>query len=268
MKIISSTNPRIKQVVRLRERKERNETGLTLVEGVREVSRAIEAGVPIKEIYYCPEVLRKYAKENQIEKILKTSSDVFELTPELSQKISFGDRNEGLVALAKTQIRGLDHLLSPRDGLYVVMENIEKPGNCGAVLRTCDAAGVTALFIADERMDTFNPNVIRASLGTVFCLPVIQEKPQKIFQFLREKKIRILATSPQAKKIYFSEDFRQAVAFVVGSEQGGLSDFWMQHSDEQIKIPMSGKADSLNVANSVSVLVFEAVRQRTAAAVK
>jgi TrmH family RNA methyltransferase len=146
--------------------------------------------------------------------------------------------------------------------LVVVVEGVEKPGNLGAVLRTCDGAAVDALFVSDSKTDIFNPNVIRSSIGAVFSVPVVSGTNRQIGEYLREKKIFILATSPQGKQSYWNTDFKGPVALVLGSEKEGLSDFWINEADVQVSIPMKGKADSLNVSTTAAILMYEVIRQR------
>lgn len=261
IKITSSTNPKIKQVVRLRDRKARDETGLSMVEGVREVTRAREAGVAFQEIYFCPELLEKYSPSDLVQKIAGKDSKTFEVSAEVFEKISFGERREGVVALFQPVYKNFKDLKIGRESVMMVLEEIEKPGNLGAILRTCDGAGIHALFIADEKTDLYNPNIIRASMGTVFFVPVIRARAQDILQFLKSNKVCLIASSPNAGTVYSDQKFSFPLALALGSEQKGLSEFWINHADAVIKIPMKGKADSLNVSNTAAILAYECLRQ-------
>ena len=261
MRISSPTNPRIRNIVKLKDRKDRRKTGLTIVEGVREISIARQSNLVFKEYYACPEILSRHTGEEFLQEIGKKKHPVYEITKEVFAKISFGDRQEGIVAVVEPKPSRLNEIKSDPRGVFVIVDSVEKPGNLGAILRTCDASGVGALLVSDMATDIYNPNVIRASLGTVFSLPVVQAPAEEILSFLKQKHIRIVAASPQAKRIYTKIKLDFPLAFVVGSEHEGLGDFWLKAADGQVRIPMKGKIDSLNVSVSVAVLVYEAMRQ-------
>lgn len=263
MKITSATNPRIKQVVRLKNRKDRTANRLTIVDGIREVQRAWAGGVTIKELYVCKKFCEGKGCEELIQGIARQKIPLYETTPQVFEKISFGDRREGILAVCQPTRRSLSDITLSDNPLVVVAEGIEKPGNLGGILRTCDGAGVDTVIVSDTTTDIFNPNIIRASLGTVFVVPVVQAGPEEILSFLRKKKIKVMAASPAADKIYTDTNLKQPFALVVGSEQEGLSDFWRRHADVHVRIPMKGKADSLNVSASTAIFLYEAIRQRS-----
>lgn len=262
MKIISPTNPKIKRLVKLKQRKRRDYAGLTLVDGLREIRRAQEAGITIRELYICPPLLEKFSSRSVVDEVYSWGVDVCEVSAAVFQKISFGDRHEGVAATVATKTFKLDATRLPQNPLIVVLENVEKPGNLGAILRTCDGAGVDALIVADETTDILNPNVIRASTGVVFSINVMQASAHQVKDFLTQHGISIVAATPKGSQDYFVQDFRQPTAFILGAEDKGLSDFWLQASDVQVVIPMTGKADSLNVSTTAAILVYEALRQR------
>jgi TrmH family RNA methyltransferase len=263
MTITSLTNPRIKEVVKLRDHKARKESGLTVVEGVREVQCAHEADVKFKEVYFCRDFLAA-AQEKQLAKVLsKKGAVIEEVSAEVFNKISYGERQEGVLAVCVAKNLDISEIkLKETAALLVIVEKAEKPGNLGAILRTCDAAGVDALIICDGKTDIYNPNVIRASLGTVFSVPVVQATNEKTLAFLKQNRITVCASSPNADLNYSYADFRKSVAIAMGSEEEGLSKFWFKSADHKVKIPMYGKADSLNLSVSTAILVYEAVRQR------
>jgi RNA methyltransferase, TrmH family len=265
MHITSLENPHIKGVVRLKDRAARDETGLTVIDGLREVSRAFEAGATFKEIYLCRELFEKYGKKSFLAKIEAKEIPIFEVTKEIFHKIAFGDRREGIVGICQPALKTLMEIPIKEGSLFVVVEDVEKPGNLGAILRSCDGAGVDALIVSDPRTDIYNPNVIRASVASVFSVPVVQAINEEVFPFLRERGVRIVATSPDGEKIYANANLKGSVAIVVGSEQKGLSSFWMTHADVKVRIPMHGKSDSLNVSITTAIIVYEAVRQRETA---
>ena len=278
-KITSLTNPSIKQVIALREHKKRQETGLMIIEGLREVTQALKADIEFQEIYVCSSYLKNIDNsfviaseaEGEAKQSLKrllhpfgVRNDVIinEVSEEVFAKMAYGQRHEGLLAVGRQPHRSLSQLKFKGIPLLVVVERIEKPGNLGAILRSCDGAGVDGLIVCDGRTDIYNPNVVRASLGTVFTVPVIESSIQETFDFLKEKRTKIYTTRVDAQKIYTKADFRSPLAFILGSEEQGLSDFWRQQSVEDIKIPMLGAADSLNVSATAAILVYEALRQR------
>ncbi len=264
LKLTSLDNPKIKFVIKLTDRKDRNETGLTVIDGVREVTRAFEAGADIKEVYICPEYFETKGDPGLLAKMTAQEIQTFEITREIFYKIAFGDRREGILAVCQPWYKTLADLKPSRRPLFVVLENVEKPGNLGAIIRTCDGAGVDAVLVSDTQTDIYNPNVIRSSMGAVFSLPVVQDREDAILDFLLAHEIKIVATSPGGDKVYANANLRDPVAIVLGSEQRGLSDFWMRHSHAQVRIPMYGRADSLNVSITTAIIVYEALRQREA----
>lgn len=269
MIITSFSNSKIKELVKLRDRRERVKTGLTLIEGIREVRAAINAGIVIKEIYLCPslyEGLEQGHVENEILKVLAARKvDVVEVTKEIFAKVSFGDRSEGVLAIGFAQSRAITDLKLKKNPFFMLVESVEKPGNLGAILRTCDAAGADALFVCDAATDIFNPNVIRASLGTVFTVPVVSATTEEILGFVKSKNIKVVAATPAGKKSYTSVNFRDGIVIAVGSEKDGLSDVFLKAAEEKVFIPMKGQADSLNTSVAAALLAYEALRQRETA---
>ena len=261
--ITRTKNPHIKNIIQLRERKGRQKTGLMIVEGFREVLRAKEGSVTFREVYLCRDFFRYDGMEKLLEDIASLGIKPFETTKEVFSKISFGQRQEGILAVCQQPQWTLRDLKLKKNPLLVIMEGVEKPGNLGAVLRTCDGAGVDGLILCDAKTDRYNPNVVRASIGTVFCIPTIESSQEKTLAYLRKNQIKICAASPQAKTLYAQADLSVSLAIVIGSEERGLKDFWMENSDIQVKIPMRGKADSLNLSTTTAILVYEAIRQRT-----
>ncbi len=240
----------------------RDQAGLTIVDGLREVLRAREAGLVIEELFFCPVLLKNFAGQEAVDNVLAWAGESCEVSEGVFEKICFGDRKEGVVAVVRQKAFSLDASGLSSHPLIVVLENVEKPGNLGAILRSCDGAGVDAVIVADKKTDILSPNVIRASTGVVFSMNVMQGEPQQVKDFLKENNIKIIAATPQAKQAYFSVDLKGAVAFVLGAEDKGLSEFWLKEADAQVSIPMRGKADSLNVSNTAAILVYEALRQR------
>lgn len=265
-KITSFSNSKIKELVKLRDRRERMKTGVTIIDGIRELKAALEAGVMIKEAFVCPTLYQSQGQGDVEQEILKNFAAqniaVFEVTKDIFAKICFGDRVEGILAVGCPQVRKIADLKVSKNPLLMVVEHVEKPGNLGAILRTADAAGIEALFVSDAATDVFNPNVIRASLGTVFSVAVIPETLENILSFLKRHKIKIVAATPAGQQVFTTVDLRCGVAIAVGSEKDGLSDFWLNAADEKISIPMKGKADSLNTSVAAALIAYEVLRQR------
>ncbi len=260
--ITSLQNPRIKDVVKLQKRPYRDETGILLVEGYREVKRMLDNGRKPQALFYAPAFFRGGNEMTLVQRSAEAGAELFECSGEVFQKIAYRDRPEGLLALAP-QVRGtLADLPTVTNPLFIVAESIEKPGNLGSLLRSADAAGVHGVIVCDRCTDINNPNVVRSSIGTLFSLPVVEASSEETLAWLRARGIKVLAATPQAEREYTDVDLTTGVALVVGTEQVGLSDAWMKEADIQVRIPMLGQIDSLNVACASTLLLYEAVRQR------
>lgn len=262
--LTSLQNPRIKQVVHLRDKPERDKTERFLIEGYRELFRACSAGQQVETVFMCPELFLGANEGSLIEKLAATGARIFQTSDKVFHKISYRDRPDGLLAIAVQQRSKLDDLALSPSPFLVVAEAIEKPGNLGTILRSSDAVGVDALIVCDRCTDVFNPNVVRASVGTLFTVPVVETSSQQTILWLKSKGIAILAATPSAEREFTAIDMRGPLAIVVGTEQLGLSDQWMSQADLKVKIPMCGVADSLNVAMATTLLLYEALRQRRA----
>src|SRR3954468_21148353 len=261
-RITSLQNPRVKTLVKLRERRDRDEAGLFLVEGYREIRRALEKGVRPKEMYFSPEWFLGENEPALIEQAKQAGAQLFELSKDAFAKVAYRDRPDGLLAVAPQWKSELNFLQLSANPFLLVVESIEKPGNLGTILRSADAAGCDAVIVCDALTAIFNPNVVRASTGVLFSVPLVVTESARVLAWLREKKIQTVATTPGAKQLYTDADLRGPLAVVMGSEQYGLSEFWLQHADLPVRIPMAGQADSLNVAMATIITLFEAVRQR------
>ncbi len=261
--INSLQNSNIKNVVRLRTSRGRKVNNLTIVEGWNEVSKALEAKVEFKEVYICNKYLNKYADAKAVvNKFLLLKVNIYEVSEEVFQKMSFGNRKEGILAVCQLKFFTFEDLKIKSNPFYLVLEGVEKPGNLGAIFRTCDGADVDGVIICDGCSDIYNPNVIRASIATVFSMKFIISSNEEAYDFLKLNNIMTYASLPDAKDIYFKKDFKGASAIVLGNEHSGLSDFWKKKADAKIRIPMSGIADSLNVSSSAAILTYEILRQR------
>lgn len=258
--ITSLQNPKVKEVVKLRERRAREESGLFLIEGYRELSRALQAARTVQTLFYCPEL---YLGSNE-EALRQLCPGALQLccTKEVFAKISYRDRPDGLLAIAPQRHLPLEDLVLKRNPFLLIAESIEKPGNLGTILRSADAAGVDAVIVCDPTTDIHNPNVVRSSVGTLFTLPVIEADAEETFAFLKKNQIAIVAATPHAKQEFTEADLKVPLAIVVGTEQYGLTEKWMKGADITVRIPMFGVADSLNVASATTILLYEVVRQR------
>jgi len=254
--LTSLQNPRVKYIVKLRDdRRQRQRDGVTLVEGVYETELALASGLRPREVFHCAELSAEKTVPGLDLAPVTVSRAVFE-------KMSRREGPDGWLAVFPLPRRTLDLLpLSPAPCL-VLAQSVEKPGNLGAILRTADAAGVDGLLVCDPRVDLYNPNVVRASRGTLFTVPAVETASAEALAWLRANGIRVLAATPQAERLYSEVDLRQPVCIAVGAEDEGLTDFWLENADLRIKIPMAGKVNSLNVSASTAIILYEAVRQR------
>jgi TrmH family RNA methyltransferase len=218
--------------------------------------------VRVVEACVCEPLLADDDARQAAERLADAGAAVATVTEEVFEKLCFGERTSGVVAVAETPRRSLDGLKLPAAPLVAVLEGLEKPGNVGAVLRSADGAGVDAAVIADPRSDLFNPNTIRASLGTVFGAGVVTASSEETLAWLRKLGAPIYAARPQAKRPYTDVDYVRGAAIVLGSEAEGLSEKWRGADVTAIALPMRGIADSLNVSATAAVLFYEAQRQR------
>lgn len=265
--ITSLQNPRVKDVVRLRDRRGRSRQGRIVIDGARELLRAIAAGVEVVELFSCTEWAVGAEARAVCERIGARDGAVprvWQVTPAIFEKLAFGDRADGVVGVARVTPRTLDGLALPAQPLVVVVEGVEKPGNLGAILRSADGAGVSAVICCDGGTDWYNPNVIRSSLGTVFTVPVCSATAAETRDWLRRRSIRMHAARVEGATCYWDASWRGAVALILGAEATGLSDIWSGDDVVPVALPMLGAADSLNVSAAAAVLCYEALRQRRA----
>ena len=260
--IESPQNPRVKAAVKLRKSKTRQQTGQTLVEGFREILRATESGWRFNELYFCPELYLDREAPDLLSTIHHGGTPVFQCSETAFRKMSYRDTPDGLLALSPLVGKRLDELELPDNPLLLIAEDLEKPGNLGTILRTADATGVDAVIVCGCKTDINNPNVIRASIGTLFFMPVVEATTEETLQWLKERGILSLAAIPGAEQRYTDVDMRGGTAIVVGSEDEGLARQWLEGANLKIAIPMLGKNDSLNVSTAAAILLYEALRQR------
>ena len=272
--VISSTaNPRLKAILALRRRRTREETGQTLVEGYEEIGLALSAGVRPRTIYVCEPLFSPAGRAgsqdigHQSDLLARLRDDrveVVHLSRQVFEKASYREGPDGLLAvvdevgrpLADLRVEGPDHLT-------LLSQGVEKPGNLGAMLRTADAAGVDAVVAADPVTDWGNPNVVRASKGTVFALPVASATTAEALAWLDANEVRLVVTTPETDLLHTDVDYTGRVAIAVGSEKHGADQTLLDAATHRVRIPMHGKANSLNVAASAAIVLYEAVRQRS-----
>lgn len=256
--ITSAQNPFIKSLVLLQEKaKARKQSGTFLIEGIREIELAIKGNYEIETILICFEVIEKSFNPSIFQ-----SLNSIEISKEVYQKLAYRDTTEGIIAVAKTKSHQLSNLQLPENPLILVMESIEKPGNIGAMLRTCDAAKVDAVIIANPKTDLYNPNMVRSSVGCLFTNQIATASTEETIAFLQQNNIHFYSATLQNSTSYHTQNFTKPTALVVGTEATGLTLAWREKATQNIIIPMQGEIDSMNVSVAAAILLFEAKRQR------
>lgn len=260
MKFIESfQNPLIKNIIQLQEKsRARKKENLFIIEGKREISLAISGKYSIEKIIFCEDLIA----ENELSEFNDRSIEFIKITKEIYQKLAYRDTTEGVIALVQTKNHALEDLDLPENPLVLVVECIEKPGNLGAMLRTADAANIDAVIVANPKSDFYNPNVIRSSVGCVFTNQLASGTTEEVIQFLNSKNISIYSAILQEAVPYYTQDYTQPTAIVVGTEATGLTEAWRNASKKNIIIPMEGVIDSMNVSVAAAILLFETKRQR------
>ncbi|PKP12387.1 MAG: rRNA methyltransferase [Bacteroidetes bacterium HGW-Bacteroidetes-3] len=261
--ITSVQNSYIKELVQLKEKSRlRKQTQTFLIEGLREITLAIQGNYVIQTILAATKIIQ----EGEIEKLLISVNyeiEVIEISNDVYQKLALRESTEGILAVAKSKDLSLKSIVFKNENpLILVAEAPEKPGNIGALLRTADAAGIDAVLIANPKTDIYNPNIIRSSIGCVFTTQIATGTTSEIISFLKERNINIYAAALTASVEYQTVDYSKSSAIIVGTEATGLTDEWLQNTSKNIIIPMRGAIDSMNVSVSAAIILFEAVRQR------
>lgn len=259
--IASAANPRLKAVLALRRRRGRARSGRILIDGHRALALALAAGVELEAVYHCPErdtpeagaVLRQVAARGLAP--VAVAAGAF-------GRIAFGDAPDSVVAVARRPAADLDALRLPDNALVAVAVALEKPGNLGALVRAADGAGAHAV-VAVDGADPFGPNAVRASRGTVFSMPLAEASTDAALAWLAARGLHVVATLPDADLAYTDVPLAGPVAVVLGEEHAGLPEAWRRAADAAVRVPLLGSADSLNVAVTGALLLYEALRQRT-----
>lgn len=263
--ITSATNPRLRSVAALRRRRVREEEGLTVVDGYDELLLAVDSGVVPRTLLHCPELMLDAARQGElVDRVRALGATTIRCGRAAFEKVAYREGPDGFLAVVPAAGVALADLSLPPDPLVVLVEGLEKPGNLGSVLRSADAAGVAAVVAADPVTDWGNPNVVRASKGTVFSVPVAAAPLPEVLAWLRDNGIRLVATTPDTELLHTDADLTGPVAVAVGTEKTGLSDAALAAADARVRIPMAGAVNSLNAGVSAAVVLFEAVRQRSA----
>lgn len=266
MDISSPSNPKLKYVVKLRSCATRESSGEMIVEGYRECRRALDNGYRPRAIFHCPDFYLKNENEpTLVSDCEKLGAEIYACSKACFEKIAYKERPDGLLMVGPHVSIRLKDLKLPENALVIVTEAIEKPGNLGTILRSADAAKVAAVIVCDRTTDIHNPNVVRASTGTMFSVPIVEATSDEALAYLKAHGFCILAATPHAEKLHFEVDLTGNVAIALGAEQYGLTAKWMDGAGLRVRIPMLGLADSLNVSAAATILVYEAVRQRIAA---
>ena len=261
--ITSPANARLKSLVALRRRRAREDAGLTLIEGYGELSLALDAGVVPRTLYYCPELMLDASVElDVVGRVQVLGTDTQQLGRAAFEKVAYREGPDGFLAVVDSVVRSCTDLRVGPTPLVLICQGVEKPGNLGAMLRTADAAGVEAVVAADPVTDWGNPNIVRASKGTVFSVPVASDSTDETLTWLSDSGIELAATTPDTDLDYTEVDYTGPIAIAVGAEKYGLTDEILAAAAYRIRIPMAGRANSLNVAASAAIVIYEAVRQR------
>jgi TrmH family RNA methyltransferase len=264
IKITSRKNDKIKELIKFRNKNGKTAKDLILVEGEREIERAIAAGIKPLEIYFCADLLIKNRQNSLLNNLEKKFKEAYfyDLPIDIFESIAYKNNPFGILMMAKFQAKKITDIKLPKNPACLICDNIEKPGNLGALLRTADGVGLDAVYQTGSLSDYRNPNVVRASTGTIFSLNFAQCDAKELIAYLKKNRIRIVAADPDAKIIYSELDYKKSYALVVGAEDKGLSQIFLDNADYLVKIPMLGAADSLNVHQAATVILFEALRQR------
>jgi TrmH family RNA methyltransferase len=261
-KINSRHNEKIKFIDKLKKPSNRKKFEIFIIEGFREISRA-HAHRFVTELLFCDEYFTNHkASLSLMQAFASDAMPITKISPEAYKKISLRENGDGLIALARPRSPSLNECIPPENGLFIAVENIEKPSNFGAIVRTAESVGVDGIIVLDHSTEIFSPNAIRNSQGAVFFTNIYNATVEEFLKFTQRHKLSICVTSPRAEKLYFHENFRKGTVILVGSESHGVSDFWLQQN-HSIRIPQNGKSDSLNVSIAAAVVLYECVRQRS-----
>lgn len=251
--IESLQNEKIKNLNRLiTDNRFRKKSGVFVVEGKQENERALQFEFENVEFFICEPIFGINHPEGKIHFV----------TTQVYEKIAYRGSSEGIIGIYKTKEFDLKNYTPKENASIIVVESIEKPGNLGAILRSCEAFGIDALIITDTKVDFYNPNVLRSSVGCFFGMNVFSANNEETLAFLQNNNFKIYTTfmDKTAEDLY-KKNYTEKSALFFGTEHSGLSDFWF-NKGENILIPMSGTIDSLNLSNAVAISCYEILRQK------
>lgn len=262
IEINSPQNQRVKNWAKFQKSNFRKNSQQFLVEGEKECLRGLCSNFEPDEIIICLDIIHDELKKELL-RLIDDSCAIYLVSKPVYAKVAYRKDSEGVIGIFRKQTISLEDLapLPNRGNLYIVLENLEKPGNLGAVLRTADATGARAILLTGKGTDPYNPNVSRASLGTVFSVPVIRTTNEDVFKWAKMNQLSIYSAALPAYSAFYDMSFDQNVVFAFGSEHDGLSDFWLSNAEQSFTLPMHGIADSLNLSVSVGVVAYEYVRR-------
>jgi len=263
--ISSSSNPFIKKILLLQEKsKLRKEENIFIIDGWKETQMAIANGFEIETIL-CQQSIVNSPLFIEIQSTVDSRQqtvDFIEVSDDVFDKIAVRGNTSKVVAIAKQKHLILNEIKQDKNPIFLVLDGVEKPGNLGAILRIADAANITAVICCDTKTDIYNPNVIRSSVGCLFTQQIVVCSKEDGLHYFQQNNIDVYTTSLKAAKNYLDVKYTNGSAFVFGTEATGVDAFWENNSTQNIIIPMRGQNDSLNVSNSVAIVLFEALRQR------
>ena len=251
--IESFQNPKIKNLIRLTtDNRFRKKQKVFIIEGQQENERALKFNFKAIEFFICEEIFNSYLPNEKINLVSK----------EIYEKIAYRGTSEGIIGIYEEKENSLQDYQPSENASIIILEGIEKPGNLGAILRSCEAFGIEALIITDPKVDFYNPNVIRSSVGCIFGMNIFSSQNKELLSFLKENQFQILTTlmSQDAQSIH-EKDYTKKSAILFGTEHSGLSNFWKGKGDN-VLVPMVGTIDSLNLSNAVAITCYEILRQK------
>lgn len=251
--IESFQNPKIKNLIRLTtDNRFRKKQKAFIVEGQQENERALKFNFKAIEFFICEEIFNSYLPNEKINLVSK----------EIYEKIAYRGTSEGIIGIYEEKKNSLQDYQPSENASIIILEGIEKPGNLGAILRSCEAFGIEALIITDPKVDFYNPNVIRSSVGCIFGMNIFSSQNEELLSFLKENQFQIFTTlmSQDAQSIH-EKDYTKKSAILFGTEHSGLSNFWKGKGDN-VLVPMVGTIDSLNLSNAVAITCYEILRQK------
>ena len=262
--IFSMSNFKVKELVKLRESaKRRKDRQHFVVEGYNYIKSIFDAGRKLEELYYCQEFVKKVGLVDELEALGKFDFDLVELSKDPFIKASYRKNPDGFLAKFNSWTLSMENIMKSNQQNCIVLDEVEKPGNLGAIVRTAEAFGVNTLILSDSSVDFFNPNVVRSSRGLIGGIEVALGTKNEVYAFLKENKFSIIGASGSAQKSYWDFECKPKTAFLFGSEKDGLGHYWLDLVDDLIGIPMKGNADSLNLHVSVACMLAEYNRKQS-----